>query len=136
MSKIKWLFFVSFPQCSQVSLTLRIFREDLLSFLSFLSLGNGTWGTPRLFPPSTAKYPKPENIKKPDETWDQEGCHDTSTPKDCRALKLKYDPNVEARSHAMFYCDKPLNWTDIDTLGGVKIDITNRCHFFCEKVQK
>ena len=54
----------------------------------------------------------------------------------CNALKLTYNPNDEARSHAMFYCDKDVKWTDIETLGGVKIDTTNRCHFFCEKVQK
>ena len=78
---------------------------------------------------------KAENIKKPDENWDEHGCHEngTGTAKPCNALKLTYNPNEEAG--AMFHCDTPVNWTDIET-GGVKIEDTNRCHFFCEKVQK
>ena len=63
----------------------------------------------------------------------------------CSALKLPYNPNTELGGKvAMFYCftlnngvetPKNIDWTQLPATA-VEIDTTDRCHLFCDKVNK
>jgi len=79
---------------------------------------DGSWSEPRAFPPGELQMPT--SLNKPDEEMMGCGCH---------ALNLTYNPNTE--SGAEFYCDTEISdWSNLP----VKIDTTNRCHLFCDKM--
>jgi len=79
---------------------------------------DGSWSEPRAFPPGDLQMPA--SLNKPDEEMMGCGCH---------ALNLTYNPNTE--TGAEFYCDTEIqDWSSLP----IKIDTTNRCHLFCDKM--
>ena len=90
----------------------------------FLGTGDGAaqWGEPKYFPPGDPLHPV--ELSKPTTPIPQCACSD---------LKLPYNPNEERG--AMFYCDdKTIEWDAAIAAGGVRINTTDRCHLFCDKV--
>ena len=78
-----------------------------------------TWSTPAIFPPGALSIPS--KLSKPDEP-------DMLCKSVCKPLKLTYNPNLELG--AGFHCNTPLNWESLP----VKVEPSNTCHLFCDKM--
>ena len=96
------------------------------------SVDDGGWGEPRFFPKADPTFPNSSVLQTPDRPIPACTCAD---------LRLPYNPNEPThdkaayeKSSAMFHCDKQLNWDDLISKGGVRLETTNRCHLFCDRV--